>query len=192
MAGVIKELTQVLHTQGWVQDVLPFYNAALTREYLSSTATDGGLAFPHARSNSDDRLRFAFGRSPQPVAWGAPRTTAVRFVFVVVAPVTDTSRYLHLLSGLARLAKTESLLTELIGAQTSAQLLAGTGQNPTAPVRSPTMRRVVRLLHPIRPLAFALTFRAKTDAIGYALNQTDNARYDSEKIQRRNHRLRLG
>jgi nitrogen PTS system EIIA component len=124
IAGAIKELTQLLHAQGCVPDVLPFYNAALTREYLSSTATENGLAFPHARSHSFARLRFAFGRSPEPFAWGTPGKTLVQFVFVVVAPTADSSAYLHLLSGLAKLGKSDLLLAELRKAKTSECLWA--------------------------------------------------------------------
>jgi PTS system fructose-specific IIC component len=123
MAGVIKELAQQLHMRGWVQDILPFYNAALIREYLSSTATGSGLAFPHARIQSLDHLRFALGRSTEPFGWGTPRRTLVQFVFVIAAPLRDSASYLHLLSGLAILGRTELLLAELKQAQTPQRIL---------------------------------------------------------------------
>lgn len=123
MAGVVKELAQRLHVQGWVQDILPFYNAALTREYLSSTATGSGLAFPHARIQSLDRLRFALGRSAEPFGWGTPRRTMVQLVFVVAAPLRDSASYLYLLSGLALLGKSGALLAQLQQAPTPEQML---------------------------------------------------------------------
>lgn len=123
-AGVIKELTQCLHEQGWVKDSLPFYNAALTREFLSSTSSGTGIAFPHAHAAGLAHPRFALGKSALPFPWGVPRSTQVQFVFLVAAPVQDDSVYLPLLSGLAKLARNENLLQELRQAVTALEILA--------------------------------------------------------------------
>ncbi|MBN2505163.1 MAG: PTS sugar transporter subunit IIA [Verrucomicrobia bacterium] len=128
MAGAIKELVELLHAGGWISDILPFYHAAMTREFLSSTAMECGLAFPHARTSGSDRLRFAFGRSRQPFAWGSPGNPRVQFVFVVAAPSRDSPCYLRLLSGLGHLGKTESLLGHLGEADTADRVLAALRQ----------------------------------------------------------------
>jgi len=65
-AGIISELSQVLQREGSVPDVLPFYQAALNQELLTSSALDCGLAFPHARLSGIKRVKFAFGCTPSP------------------------------------------------------------------------------------------------------------------------------
>ena len=66
-AGVVKELSQLLHQQGCVTDLLAFYHAALNHEFLVNSATDCGIAFPHARLNGVTHSCFAFVLFPHPV-----------------------------------------------------------------------------------------------------------------------------
>ena len=48
-ASVIQELSQVLQRETRIPDLLPFYHAALNREFMVSTNMEAGMAFPHAR-----------------------------------------------------------------------------------------------------------------------------------------------
>jgi len=112
-AGIISELSQALQREGTVSDLLPFYHTALNRELLSDSSVEAGLAFPHARMAGVKQLRFAFGRAPVPVSWGARSSRAVRFVFLLAVPATDAAGYLQLLAGLARLGQQGDALIEL-------------------------------------------------------------------------------
>lgn len=142
IAGVVHELSQVLQQQGRISDLLPFYHAALNREYLVSTNTEAGMAFPHARLAELTRVSFAVGRSEQPMPWGSNTATSVRLVFLLAVPATDSTQYLPLISGLVRLARDESLLqkmftlrepTELFGVLQHVELRIGVnGQNARA------------------------------------------------------------
>ena len=49
VATVIQELSQAMRRERRVPDLLPFYHAALNREFLVSTDMEAGMAFPHAR-----------------------------------------------------------------------------------------------------------------------------------------------
>src|ERR1051325_3504138 len=69
-AGVVKELSQLLREGGRVPDLLAFYNAALNHEFLVNSATDCGIAFPHARLHGVTESCFAFGRTQEPFVWG--------------------------------------------------------------------------------------------------------------------------
>jgi mannitol/fructose-specific phosphotransferase system IIA component (Ntr-type) len=116
-AGVISELSHVLQREGCVSDVLPFYQAALNQELLANSALDCGLAFPHARLSGTKRLQFAFGRTPEPIVWGARCSWPVQLVFLLAVPATDAAGYLHLLASLARLGQQPEVLAELRGAE---------------------------------------------------------------------------
>ena len=123
-AGVISELSLVLQREGYVPDVLPFYQAALNQELMASSALDCGLAFPHARLSGVKRLQFAFGRTPAPVIWGAKSSWPVQLVFLLAVPATDATAYLHLLASLARLGQRPDLLAELREAEDADAILA--------------------------------------------------------------------
>jgi mannitol/fructose-specific phosphotransferase system IIA component (Ntr-type) len=112
-AGAVKELSQLLHEQGCVPDVLAFYHAALNHEFLVNSATDSGIAFPHARLNGVAHSTFAFGRAPEAFAWGNRPSPAVQLVFLLAVPATDATGFLQLLSALAKLGQKEQLLAGL-------------------------------------------------------------------------------
>ncbi|MDD3178742.1 MAG: PTS sugar transporter subunit IIA [Opitutaceae bacterium] len=111
--SVIHELSLVLQRTGIVPDMLPFYHAALTREFLLSTDFESGIAYPHARLPGIKSLAFAFGHSDEPFAWSPRFIHPVRLVFLLAVPATDSTNYLPLLSGLARLSADNRLLEAL-------------------------------------------------------------------------------
>jgi PTS system fructose-specific IIC component len=122
VASVIQELGQALQRERRVPDLLPFYHAALNREFLVSTDMEAGMAFPHARTPGLSGLSFALGRSSEPLTWGAKAARSVRLVFLIAVPATDSIQYLQLISGLARLAKDSRLVEKLHAAQDTIQV----------------------------------------------------------------------
>jgi PTS system nitrogen regulatory IIA component len=117
VAGVIQELSQVMQREGCVPDLLPFYDAALNREFLVSTDMEAGMAIPHARLPGLVRLSFALGRSEAPLAWSTRGARPVQIVFLLAVPATDSTQYLLLISGLARLSREEGLMEKLYTAK---------------------------------------------------------------------------
>jgi mannitol/fructose-specific phosphotransferase system IIA component (Ntr-type) len=145
VAAVIQELSQALQREGRVPDLLPFYHAALNREFLVSTDMEAGIAFPHARLPGLKELSFALGRRGEPLTWGTRTTRTVRLVFLIAVPATDSTQYLLLISGLARLARNSQLVEKLHAAQDTFQILEvlqqiglRTGAPPELPKRAVT------------------------------------------------------
>jgi len=122
--GIISELSQLLHREGFVPDMLPFYQTALNQELLSTSALGCGIAFPHGRLSGVRQLQFAFGRTPQPVTWTGRNTFRVQMIFLLAVPATDAACYLHLLAGLARLGQDREHLARLRSADTPDAILA--------------------------------------------------------------------
>lgn len=136
-AGVIKELSQCLHLEGCVPDLLSFSNAALKQELLVNTAIESGMAFPHVRLAGLPRLIFALGRSEVPLPWGPRGTQTVRLVFLLGVPATDAGHYILLLSGLARLSRQPELLQRLQAAPDSLAMHELLGEVRLQTARSP-------------------------------------------------------
>lgn len=121
--SVIQELSQVLQHERRIPDLLPFYHAALNREFMMSTDMEAGMAFPHARVSALSQLSFALGRSDEALRWGSKAARSVRLVFLMAVPATDSTRFLLLISGLARLAKHNLLVEQLMAAQDTFQMV---------------------------------------------------------------------
>src|SRR5947208_11231379 len=116
VAGVIQELSRALQRESRIPDLLPFYEAALNREYLVSTDMGSEMAFPHARLATVQSVSFAVGRSDQPILWGHKVKPSIRLVFLMAVPASDSTHYLPLISGLARLGKDKPLLDDILSA----------------------------------------------------------------------------
>jgi mannitol/fructose-specific phosphotransferase system IIA component (Ntr-type) len=127
-ASVIHELGRALQREGRIPDSLPFYHAALNREFLSSTATGSGLAFPHARIPGLERISMAVGRCESPIPWGAKGSPGVRLVFLLAVPATESTDYLLLISALARLGEGSPAFQSLMDAHTPRQMKAALEQ----------------------------------------------------------------
>ena len=142
VAGVVQELCQVLKKGDRVIDSLPFYHAAMVREYLVSTVAGPGIAFPHARIHGLPQACFALGRSREPIRWGSSEWTSVRLVFLSAVPATDAADYLRLLSGLTRLSKQQALVEQLHEAKSADEMLAvlKQGQLRETPARLSDLR----------------------------------------------------
>lgn len=121
-ASVIQELTQALHRQNLVSDLLPFYHEALNREFMLSSDTESAMAFPHARLPSLRQLCFSFGRTDKGLNWGPRSSREVRLVFLTAVPATDSTQYLLFNAALMRLARDAQLIEQLQRAQDSFQI----------------------------------------------------------------------
>jgi mannitol/fructose-specific phosphotransferase system IIA component (Ntr-type) len=99
------------------------------RESMESTALGHGVAVPHCRSASLDRVHVAFGRPRQPVPWGAMDGEPVRYVFLLAAPHVSPD-YLPTLAKIAHLVNDPDFrrrLGELQSVDAFFQVLADAG-----------------------------------------------------------------
>jgi len=123
-AGILGEMSQLLHRHGCVPDALPFYQAAFNHALLSAVTTSTGIAFPHARSTGVRRLQFALGRTRKPVDWGGSRYCPVHLIFLIAVPATDAVTYLKLLCQLAGLGRQPEFVEKLRDAANREEIMA--------------------------------------------------------------------
>ena len=113
---ILKELIALLNV-GEKADVL--YKMLKRRENLGSTGIGRGIAIPHCRSLVVNRLRVAFGRKSEGVAFQAIDDKPAHFFFLIVAPPLEVSnQYLPVLGKIAQFAKEDDVpkrLQELEG-----------------------------------------------------------------------------
>jgi len=103
--------------------------ALLERETVGSTAIEPGIAIPHAKLTVASEIEVCFGRSQAGIQWGAPDHQLVHLIFMMVAPVQASQKYLQVLATLCRFlrhrnnrsllqsAAAEELVTFLVAAK---------------------------------------------------------------------------
>jgi mannitol/fructose-specific phosphotransferase system IIA component (Ntr-type) len=124
IAAIVQELSVLLQREARIPDLLPFYHAALNREFLCSTATSPGFAFPHARLKAISGLSFALGRTQEPISWGPKSGLLVNLIFLSAVPATDSTDYFALISGFAQLSRDSKLLLKLNSARDAFEMMS--------------------------------------------------------------------
>jgi mannitol/fructose-specific phosphotransferase system IIA component (Ntr-type) len=87
------------------------------RENLGSTGFGGGVAIPHCRSLVVKRLRVAFGRKLDGLAFDSLDGEPVRHLFLIVAPPLEVTnpQYLPVLGKIAQFCKDPEVVDRLAG-----------------------------------------------------------------------------
>ena len=123
--GVLRDMADFADHTGYIYDPEEYYRELVAREEAASTALPGGVAFLHARFHdpyhaSDSFILFA--RTRQPVFFGAPDDEPTDLFFLDCC--TTHERHLHVLSRLAMMASSTSLLANLRAAATEEEVMA--------------------------------------------------------------------
>lgn len=92
------------------------YDVLSERERLASTGIGSGVAIPHGRIATLDRLRAAVAISPEGIPFDAIDGGPVRIVVGVLAPQHHTGDHLRVLARVSRLLRNKDVREALLGA----------------------------------------------------------------------------
>lgn len=95
------------------------FAALLHREKLGSTGLGDGIAIPHARIESLNRLFGIFARLDRPIDFEAVDDQPVDIVFLLLAPAETGTHHLNALSKIARALRDKRICQELRRVQSS-------------------------------------------------------------------------
>lgn len=107
--------------------------ALLAREQLGSTGVGSGVAVPHARTPSLDRMRAVFVGLETPVDFGSVDGQPVDLLFALLAPEDAGPEHLQAFARVARLLRRSELRLQLRQARTPDAIYALLAQTEAAP-----------------------------------------------------------
>ena len=122
-AGAFSLIVDRLAESRLITDRGRFLDDVLRREQQGGTAIGRGLAIPHARTRTLERVVMAMARLRPGVDFGAEDGEPVRLVFLLGAPEDKAGEYLKVLGKLSRLLKENGLRKELLKAATPEAVL---------------------------------------------------------------------
>ncbi len=96
-----------------IQDEESVLEEIFSRESRGGTSLGNGVAIPHARVKTVDRIVMAMARLSETLTFSADDRQPVRFVFVLVTPLEKLNEYLKVLAGLSKFLKDRKLLKRL-------------------------------------------------------------------------------
>ena len=120
-ANVLAEILRLYEKTESIFRPADFLAQVLAREEQSSTLTESGVAFPHARTELVDQITLAIGRSRAGIPWNEKGERA-RLIFLLAVPQRLLNDYLVLVGTLARVTQNER--RALFAAATPAEFIA--------------------------------------------------------------------
>ena len=114
------EIVERLRESAALRRADEFFSAVMEREKKSSTVANGGVAFPHARTELVEELLLGIGRSRAGVSFGDAKNP-VHLIFVIAVPQQMVNDYLICVGALARLLNSEKRRAVLLDASTPAE-----------------------------------------------------------------------
>ncbi len=111
---VLRELADALSLHTSEIAAAELLDLLMEREKLGSTAMADGIAIPHARFDSLDRIVLGFGRSPEGVAFESIDGLPTHLFFLLVAPKKEGSAHLLTLARLSRVLSDERFRQRLL------------------------------------------------------------------------------
>ena len=116
------EIVELLRESGELNKPSEFFEAVMAREEKASTVADGGVAFPHARTELVDQILLGIGRSRKGIVFDGQKDL-VHLIFVIAVPQQMVNDYLICVGALARLLRQEDTRQALLAAATPAEFL---------------------------------------------------------------------
>ncbi|OVE77446.1 PTS fructose transporter subunit IIA [bacterium F11] len=101
----IVELCRLLETKSKIKKSDAVITSLMERERLGSTGIGQGVAIPHGKSDSVDKLVAALGVSKKGVNFEALDGEPVHLIFLLVAPPDSSGTHLKALARISRLLK---------------------------------------------------------------------------------------
>ena len=123
----ISKMLSRLRGHPQVQDFPALTEAVFDRQQTDPPLFPGGIAFPHARTNSVSSLVMVIATCGQPIPFGE---VLVRLIFLIGIPKRAGAEYLELISFLARHVRGEQVVDRLVAAEDMSSFLAGFAVGP--------------------------------------------------------------
>ncbi len=122
--GALFELVDLLAETGRIGDPEALKEAVWEREVTRTTGIGYGLAIPHGKSDSCDRLVMAVGKPSEPIDFNAIDGQPVSVIFLLASPPDQTGAHIQALARVSRLM-TDSAFREQVMAASDSETLFG-------------------------------------------------------------------
>jgi len=119
---VLYELSEILLEEKPSLDSAAVVEVLLDREKLGSTGIGEGIAIPHGKMASLERLIVSFGRSTRGVDFEALDGKPAYLFFLLMAPENSAGQHLKALAKISRMLKDETFRQSLMKAESKTDL----------------------------------------------------------------------
>ena len=120
---VLRELVQMIDSTGALNDREAALQDILKREILGSTGLERGIAVPHAKTPTVDKMVMAVGIAPRGIDFNALDGNPSSIFFMILAPPDQAGPHIEVLSDIAKVTKSDALCRMLIAASDADEVI---------------------------------------------------------------------
>ncbi len=120
---VFKELIEILHSQGRINDKEQFLTDVLAREELGNTGFEDGVALPHAKSAAVVEPAVVIGVSKQGIEYGAEDGQPSKLFFMIASPDGGANHHVEVLAELSSKLIEDGFIEKFLAASSEKQAL---------------------------------------------------------------------
>jgi PTS system nitrogen regulatory IIA component len=114
----IRELIGIIHQTTPLQDLAEAERVVLEREKVMSTGMEHGVAIPHGKTDTVDRLLVAIALKPEGLDFQCMDGKPARILLVTLSPSNRSGPHLRFMAEVSRLLQDDNLRQNLLAAQT--------------------------------------------------------------------------
>ena len=124
--GVIRGMVESLRAAGQFRgaDLEDIIRAILKREFLGSTGIGRGVAIPHTKHNSVERLVGTVALSPKGIAFDSLDGEPVHVFVLLISPQDRPGDHLRALENVSRSLRDDNFVRALRAAKTREEIIA--------------------------------------------------------------------
>lgn len=111
---IIDNLVQLASKSSALTDFEEVKNLLMEREGLGSTGIGHGVAVPHCKAKSIDKLHISIARTKNEIHFDSLDGNPVNIFFLLLAPLNEYREHLRALASIAKFIKDDSKLEELL------------------------------------------------------------------------------
>jgi fructose-specific phosphotransferase system IIA component len=120
----LAELVEVLEAAHGFESQGEILDRVMRREAMMATGIGNGVAIPHGKARSVDRMAAAVAVCPEGIDYESEDGLPVHLIFLFVSPENATTLHVRALASLSRLMKEESVRQSLREAATPEAFMA--------------------------------------------------------------------
>lgn len=122
--GIIRELLDILDRGGVLSDRAAAEKVVFEREKCMSTGLEAGIAIPHGKTDTVERLIVAIGLKPEGVDFDSGDGQPSQIFILTLSPASRSGPHIRFLAEISRLLQDAAVREQLLAAQTPEQMAA--------------------------------------------------------------------
>jgi PTS system nitrogen regulatory IIA component len=113
----IRELVGLVHAKHRLRNVEDVVNVVMVREQKMCTSLENGIAVPHGKSDSIDRLLVAVGLKPKGIDFKSSDGQPAKIIILILSAASQSGAHVRCLAEIGRLLQSDANRQKILAAK---------------------------------------------------------------------------